>query len=134
MGRRLAWSRHRFFASGAVSSGEALSFFEQPMARVRRLVEHRELRAAPWPSPLPHRASKKIGVGRHCKAGVVLRGEALPEVAIGRYDRPDPGEPQLLWQAVLQRAEYPLHASARLRRIGWDVGDAEAAKVRGRLG
>jgi hypothetical protein len=42
---------------------------------------------------------------------------------IGGFDRLDPGEPQLLRQPALQRAEHPLGAPARLRRIGRDMLD-----------
>jgi hypothetical protein len=44
---------------------------------------------------------------------------------VGGVDFGDPGERQLLGQAVLQRAEEPLRAPARLRRIGGDMLDAE---------
>ena len=37
----------------------------------------------------------------------------------------DPGELQLLRQPVLQGAERPLAAAARLRRVGGDVADAQ---------
>jgi hypothetical protein len=44
---------------------------------------------------------------------------------VGRLDRVDPGQRQLLDQAVLQGLEHPLRATARLRRIGGDMLDAQ---------
>lgn len=58
------------------------------------------------------------------KAGVVGGKTDLAEEAVGLFDGGDPGERQLLRQAVLQRAEGTLAAPARLRRTGRNVLDA----------
>ena len=49
------------------------------------------------------------------EAGVVGRQIAAADEGVGRLDRDDPGEPQLLGQSVLQRLKSPLGAPARLR-------------------
>src|SRR5712691_5691956 len=64
----------------------------------------------------------------------ILVHQRLLEIAVGGFDRGDLGEPQLRWQAVLQGAEYPFHAAARLGRIGRNVGDAELRQSPADLG
>jgi hypothetical protein len=76
---------------------------------------------------LRHRWPKrsKPGVGRsHRECGVVSRPIRLGEPAIGRRDRRDAGQGQLLRQAVLQGTEGALRTAARLERIGREVADA----------
>src|ERR1700744_514135 len=53
---------------------------------------------------------------------------------IGGFDGPDPGEPQVLWQPALQRAEHPLGAPARLRRIRRDMLDPKMRQGPSHLG
>jgi hypothetical protein len=62
---------------------------------------------------------------RHREVGVVRGQVVRAQPFVGGVDLGDPGERQLLGQAVLQRAEEPLRAPARLRRIGGDMLDAE---------
>jgi hypothetical protein len=59
------------------------------------------------------------------EGGVVGRPIGLGEPTIGRRDRRDLSQGQLLRQAVLQGAEGALGTPARLGRIGRDVADAE---------
>ena len=63
--------------------------------------------------------------GRAGEAGVVRRPEELLEKAIGLGHGGDPGEAQLLGQALLQGPEHALRAAPGLRRIGRDQLDAE---------
>jgi hypothetical protein len=66
------------------------------------------------------------GLGRGDReGGIVGRPIALGEPAIGRCDRRDAGQRQLLRRPVLQGAEGALAAAARRGRIGRDVADAE---------
>jgi len=65
-----------------------------------------------------------------CSALIAKRRVMLGDIMrlqprIGSLHRPDPGEPQILRQPALQRAEHPLGAPARLRRIGRDMLDPE---------
>jgi hypothetical protein len=62
---------------------------------------------------------------RHRKAGVVLGHEVLSEIAVGGLDGGDLGQSQLRRQPHLQGLEGPLHAAARLGRIGRNMGDPE---------
>ena len=95
-----------------------------------------------WPtcrSSSTHRISSRStpGIGREGRAlagridgeaGVVGRQIDLADEGVGRLDRRDPGEPQLLGQSVLQRLERPLGATTGLRRIRPDVLDPELLK------
>jgi len=60
---------------------------------------------------------------RDRKRRVVLGDEMRLQPRIGGLDRLDPGEPHLLRQPALQRAERPLGAPARPRRIRRDMLD-----------
>ena len=64
-------------------------------------------------------------LGGDGEAGVVRRDVDLGEPAVGRLHGRDAGQPQLLGQAILEGAEGPLGAAARLGRVGGDVLDAE---------
>src|SRR5919206_1884365 len=59
------------------------------------------------------------------KARVVLGHIDFGQVAVGVRHSVDPGQPQHLRQAALQRAEHPLHPAPSLRAVGRDVLDAE---------
>ncbi|HEV2098804.1 MAG TPA: hypothetical protein VGR45_07735 [Stellaceae bacterium] len=71
-----------------------------------------------------YEGAARLGRGDR-EGGVVLPQIAFGDPPVGRLDRRDPGEPQLLRQAVLQRAEGALGAPARLGRISRDVADAK---------
>src|SRR5205807_5320291 len=62
---------------------------------------------------------------RSCEASVVRRQIDLADETVGGLDVADAGKLELLRQPVLQRAEHPLAAPARLRRVGRDVLDPE---------
>jgi hypothetical protein len=62
---------------------------------------------------------------RHREGGVVLPQIGLGDPAVGRVRRLDPGQLQLLRQAILQGAEGALGAPARFGRVGRNVADAE---------
>lgn len=67
------------------------------------------------------RRARLFGLDRNRR---VMLGHVMRlQPRIGGVDRPDAGEPQLLRQPALQRAEHPLRAPARLRRIGRDMLD-----------
>ncbi len=79
-------------------------------------------------------APRLVPVGYECRALLfgldrkrrVMLGDVMRlQPRIGGLDRPDPGEPQVLRQPALQRAERPLRAPARLWRIGRDMLDPE---------
>ena len=74
-----------------------------------------------------HERTRRVA-RRARERGVVLRHEALGEIAIGGLERRDPGDPQLVDQPVLEGPIQPLTAAARLRRIGGNVFDAEAGQ------
>src|SRR6185369_16798191 len=78
--------------------------------------------------------SRTFLLGLHGKPRIVSRDVDVPKENIGGLDRDDLGERQLLRQTVLQRLENPLRATARLRRIGRDVFDAEMIKRPADLG
>jgi hypothetical protein len=59
------------------------------------------------------------------EAGVVGRQIDLAQEGVGRLDRRDPGQPELLGQAVLQRAEYPLRTAPSLRRESANMLDPD---------
>src|SRR3546814_3470859 len=73
-------------------------------------------------------------LGGDGEAGIVRGDVDLGEPAVGRLDLPDAGQPELLGQAVLECAEGPLGAAARLGRIGGDVLDAELGQRPADLG
>src|SRR5260370_25031754 len=74
--------------------------------------------------PAPrHEGTAGIGRGA-AKARVVVRDEALAQIVVGRGERPDPGDPQLVDEAPLQRAVGALTAPAGLGREAHDVLDA----------
>jgi hypothetical protein len=54
--------------------------------------------------------------GGHGEAGVVDGQVDLADKGVGRLDRDDPREPELLRQPVLERPERPLRAPSRLGR------------------
>ena len=61
--------------------------------------------------------------------GLVEGGEKpLDEVAVGGRTGPDPGEPELVHEAVLEGAIGPLAAAAGLRRVAQDMFDAEGVQ------
>ncbi len=85
------------------------------------LFDHAQ-RLAPGLVPVRHeRGALLFGLNR--KRSVVLGDVMRLQPRIGGFDRRDPGEPQVLRQPALQRAERPLGASARLRRIRRDMLD-----------
>jgi hypothetical protein len=53
----------------------------------------------------------------------------VADEAVGRLDRPDPGEPELLDQTILERRERPLGTAPGLRREGPDVLDPDPRAV-----
>lgn len=62
---------------------------------------------------------------RDREASVEISDVGLGQPGIGGLDVVDPGEPQLLRQAPLQRAENTFHSSTRFGRLGWDVLDPQ---------
>ena len=66
--------------------------------------------------------------GRPAEPGVVVGEEALAQVAIGAGEGVDAGHPQLVHEAILQRAIDALPAAPRLGREAQDVLDAEAGQ------
>ena len=85
---------------------------------------------------LPAKATKAepARLSRPGKARVVGRPEDLLEEAVGVLSGGDPGQAQLLGQALLQGPEHALRAPPRLRRIGRDQLDAELLKRPAHLG
>src|SRR5918911_1120312 len=68
------------------------------------------------------------------KARVVLGHIDFGQVAVGLLYGVDPGQPQHLRQAALERAEHPLHPAPSLRAVGRDVLDAELLQSPTNLG
>src|SRR5262245_10072360 len=66
--------------------------------------------------------------GRPAELGVEGGQDALAQVAVGRGDRGDAGQPQLVDETPLQGAIGALTAPARLRGVAEDVLDAQAGK------
>jgi hypothetical protein len=75
-----------------------------------------------------------VAVGKECRALLfgrdrkrrVVLGDVMGlQPRIGGFDHADAGEPQVLRQPALQRAEHPLGTPARLRRVGRDMLDPE---------
>ena len=64
------------------------------------------------------------------ETGVVRRQVGLAEEGVGVLDGCDPGEPELLDEAVLKRLERPLGATAGLRREGADMLDSKLLERR----
>ena len=62
------------------------------------------------------------------KARVERRQEALPQIPIGRLERANVRGPQLIDEAILQRAVHALAAATRLRGKADDVFNAETGK------
>ena len=71
---------------------------------------------------------------RDRKGRVVFGDIVLAQPTVGGLDIVDADEPQLLGQAILQRAEDALRAAPGLRRIGRDVLDAELRQGASDLG
>src|SRR5258706_3518841 len=82
-----------------------------------------------------HRDEGAAGIGRGAaKARVVVRDEALAQIVVGRGERPDPGDPQLVDEAPLQRAVGALAAPTGLGREAHDVLDAKPSQGPADLG
>jgi hypothetical protein len=64
----------------------------------------------------------------------VLSEIDLPQEAVGGLDGGDPGQRQLLGQAILQGAEGTLAAAPGLRRIGRNMANAELLERPAHLG
>ena len=85
------------------------------------LFDHAQ-RLAPSLVPVGNeRRAFLLGLDR--KRRVMLGDVMRFQPRVGGLDRPDSGEPQVLRQPALQRAEHPLGAPARLRRICCDMLD-----------
>jgi hypothetical protein len=63
---------------------------------------------------------------------VVGRQEAVDEIAVGGGEGADPGQAELVDQAVLERAIGPFAAPTGLRGVAEDVLDAEGLQGPGR--
>jgi hypothetical protein len=66
---------------------------------------------------------------RHREPGVVGRQISFADPPVGGLERGDPGQGQLLGEAVLQGAEGALGTAARLRRVGRDVAVPSCARA-----
>lgn len=71
---------------------------------------------------------------RHLKAPVELSDLVFAQEPVGRFQRRDPMQPQLLRQASLPGAEVALRTPARLRRLGRDHLNAEVMQGASYLG
>src|SRR5271166_3982607 len=72
------------------------------------------------------RGEGQAGLSRRCGEALIVGGQIdLADEGVGRLDRRDPGEPELLDQPVLQGLERALGAPASLWRIGPNMLDAE---------
>ena len=70
------------------------------------------------------RGEARARLSRRDREARVVGGQVdVAEEGVGRLDRGDPGEPELLRQPVLRRREGPLGAAARLRRERADMLD-----------
>src|SRR5882672_8189774 len=73
-----------------------------------------------------HRDEGAAGIGRGAtEARIVVGDEALAQIAVGGGAGPDPGDPQLVDEAPLQRAVGALAPPAGLGREAHDMLDAE---------
>jgi hypothetical protein len=77
---------------------------------------------------------RSILLGLHGEAAVVVVDVDVPEEVVGAFDAADPGKPEFLGQAVLERSKRPLRTAPRLRGVGGDVLDAELTQGAADLG
>ena len=87
------------------------------------LLLHAHDLAPPLGRDRHERRASLVRCGR--EAGVVLGQEDRADEAVGRLDRGDASELELLRQPVLERAEGPFAATAGLGRVRRDVLDPE---------
>ena len=74
-----------------------------------------------------HEGAGRIGRGAG-ELGVVVGDEVLAQIGVGRLERGDAGQAELVDEAALQGAIEPLDAAAGLGGVARDVLDAQAGE------